>query len=73
MKGTEMSDTTSTLSGQLMQQAVCNTDHPAEAATALLTAAAKILVLQFGTDGAIVLIEDIMADAKATWRKRHAN
>jgi len=56
-----------------MQQAVCNTDHPAEAATALLTAAAKILVLQFGTDGAIVLIEDIMADAKANWRKRHAN
>ena len=73
MKGLLMTDTTSALSSQLMQQAVCNTDHPAEAATALLTAAAKILVLQFGTDGAIVLIEDIMADAKANWRKRHAN
>ncbi|AOF96682.1 hypothetical protein BSY17_244 [Sphingobium sp. RAC03] len=68
-----MTGTTSPLSKQLMQQAVCHTDHPAQAATALLKAAADILVLQFGETEAIVLLSSIVEEAGSEWRRRHAN
>lgn len=68
-----MKETTSPLATTLMQQAVCNTDHPAEAATVLMAAAANILVLQFGTEGAITLMSSIVEDAGSEWRRRYAN
>ncbi len=73
MKGLEMTDTTSTLSGQLRQQAVCNTDHPANAVTALMSAAVSILVQQFGEDEAGALMLSMVGEARAEWMKLHAN
>ena len=73
MKGTTMTDTPSPLALQLKQQAVCHTDHPAEAASALIAAATDILVHRFGVEGTVQLMTGIIETAGSEWRRLHAH
>lgn len=50
---------------QLMRDAVCNTSHPAEAATALVTAAGTILHAKFGIAGAVGLLRSVIDQTEA--------
>lgn len=59
------------LSGELMRAAVCATDHPADAATALMTAAGELLHAKFGVAGAIGLLRSIIDDTEALMIAKH--
>ncbi len=53
------------LAHDLMQTAVCNTDHPADAATALMVAAGEVLHHRFGVAGAIAMMRSIIDNTEA--------
>lgn len=57
----------------LINSAICGTDHPARAATLLMSAAASILAQQFGEDEAGALMLTVMETARADWTRAHAN
>ena len=59
------------LSSDLMGRAVCNTDHPADAATALMVAAGEILHAKFGIAGAIKLLRSIVDDTEVAMVATH--
>lgn len=59
------------LATDLLQRAVCHTDHPAEAATALMAAAGEILHARFGVAGAIDLMRKVIDDTEAAMIARH--
>jgi hypothetical protein len=61
------------LTAALISAAICGTDHPASAATVLMSAAASILVQQFGEDEAGALMVDIVGTARAEWARAHAH
>lgn len=53
------------LAHDLMQTAVCNTDHPADAATALMLAAGTLLQKRFGEAGALALLRQCIDATEA--------
>jgi len=61
------------LTAALISAAICGTDHPANAATVLMSAAALILVQQFGEEEASALLLGIVGTARAEWSLAHAN
>ncbi|WCT73793.1 hypothetical protein PQ455_00740 [Sphingomonas naphthae] len=61
-------NTYSPLWDTLLQTAVCHTEHPGEAVSALMRAAAEILQRSFGQDVAIELLSEIVAEATDHWR-----
>ncbi|MCP1470984.1 hypothetical protein J3E64_002681 [Sphingobium sp. OAS761] len=61
------------LTAALISAAICGTDHPASAATVLMSAAASILVQQFGEEEASALMLGIVVTARAEWSLAHAN
>lgn len=63
--------TNANLSGELMHAAVCATDHPADAAAALMTAAGELLHAKFGVAGAIDLLRSIIDDTEALMVAKH--
>ncbi|WP_416463431.1 hypothetical protein [Sphingomonas sp. VDB2] len=61
------------LTALLIRTAICGTDHPANAATLLMSAAASILAQQFGEDEAGALMLSIIGTARSEWTRAHAN
>lgn len=59
------------LADDLMTTAVCRTDHPADAASALMTAAGEVLHAKFGVAGAINLLRSIIDDTEALMIAKH--
>lgn len=57
--------TQQTLANDLIQRAVCNTDHPADAAGALMLAAGVLLQNRFGDAGAVSLLRECVAELEA--------
>ncbi len=64
-----MSDTH--LARDLMDRAICNTDHPARAACALMMAAGEILNTRFGSMQAIDIMRTIIDVTEAGMVERH--
>ncbi len=58
--------TQATLAKDLMGHAICNTDHPAAAACALILAAGQVLHAKFGAAGAISMMRAVIDDTEAT-------
>ena len=61
------------LHNALMRAAICGTDHPANAVTTLMSAAATILSQQFGEDEAGTLMMSMVSEARTEWAKANAN
>lgn len=53
------------LTHRLMRDALCHTSHPADAATALVTAAGEVLHAKFGIAGAIELLRSVIDQTEA--------
>jgi hypothetical protein len=52
------------LAAELMTTAVCNTDHPADAASALLMAAGELLHRRLGDVGAVATLRAILDEVE---------
>jgi hypothetical protein len=61
------------LSARLLQEAVDHAEHPAEAVSALMSAAATILMRTFGEEGAISLLTMSLDETAGTWRAKQLN
>lgn len=59
------------LARDLMGRALCHTDHPAEAATALMVAAGEVLHARFGVAGAISLLRSIIDQTEVSMIEQH--
>jgi len=70
---TTMTQEHQALAADLLNQAVCNTDHPARAVSILMSAAVTILQRHFGEDAAIELMQQGLDETGAAWRRQHAN
>ncbi len=60
-----------TLARDLMDRAICNTHHPADAASALMLAVGELLHAKFGVAGAITLMREIIDDTEAAMIAMH--
>lgn len=68
-----MTDNERALARDLLERAVMQTDHPAKAVSALVSAAATILQRSFGEETAIELLQQALDETGAAWRRVNAN
>jgi hypothetical protein len=68
-----MKPETTTLAKRLQREAVDQAEHPAEAVSALVSAAASILQPTFGEEGTLAMLTQALDATGALWRARNAN